>query len=539
MRKPSPAEPLSPLRRERAADILGTLALAAVLCAMLTLFLLSLFYGARLRPGQYHIMSRADIFEVNEWTSLVAFIAMVILLWQILRLKRSKSLVLALGIAVLAAHLLVGLTWVLSLEGPSTCDAGILYDILIKMRAGAKDATFLKNTGDMYRYYLVSYPFQFGFFSYTDLLLKLTGEVLLAPAIRVLSVLFIVSSYGAIMLLTQKIFRDEHITLLTILLLAVCIQPLLYSSACYSQIPSFAFGIWGIYAAVNYLTNRRKRTLLLSAVLLALAVYLKPNAWIMIAAVSIVLVLDAIRAWRWRSLAAVLVLVALALPAPKLIQSYYEAEIGTTFGKGYPMVSWIAMSLQEGDHTTGWYDHTYNVKLKRQFGEDMEGVSKQSIVDLRDGLESITSEPEKLRVFLSEKIGSQWLEPTFMCIWATNGGGPPVPSATNAFSRFFYGERFDNLFRFGMRYYLILLYGGAVLSVIMLFRKRKDAMLILPLIILGGVLYHVLFEAQSRYALNYLPLFAPVAAFGIVTSGEKIRGWFSRRKHNAAGKEVN
>ena len=167
------------------------------------------------------------------------------------------------------------------------------------------------------------------------------------------------------MLLTQKIFRDEHITLLTILLLAVCIQPLLYSSACYSQIPSFAFGIWGIYAAVNYLTNRRKRTLLLSAVLLALAVYLKPNAWIMIAAVSIVLVLDAIRVWRWRSLAAVLVLVALALPAPKLIQSYYEAEIGTTFGKGYPMVSWIAMSLQEGDHTTGWYDHTYNVKLKR------------------------------------------------------------------------------------------------------------------------------------------------------------------------------
>lgn len=538
MRRPLPVQPLPPLRRERTADVLGTIALAVMLCAMLTLFLLSLFYGARIRPGQYHIMSRADIFEVNEWTSLVAFIAMVILLWQLLRLKRSKSLVLVLGIAVLAAHLLVGLTWVLSLEGPPTCDAGILYDILIKMRTGAKDATFLKNAGDMYRYYLVSYPFQFGFFSYTDLLFQITGETLLAPAIRVISVLCIVSSYGAIMLLTQKIFRDEHVTLLTILLLAVCIQPLLYSAACYSQIPSFAFGIWGVYAAVNYLTNRRKRNLLLAAVLLALAVYLKPNAWIMIAAVSIVFVLDAIRAWRWQSLVAVVVLVVLALPAPKLIQSFYEAETGTTYGKGYPMVSWIAMSLQEGDHTTGWYDHTYNVKLKRQFGEDMEGVSKQSMIDLKVGLENITADRAKLTAFLSEKIGTQWLEPTFMCIWATNGGGAPVPTATNAFSQFFYGERFDNIFRFAMRYYLILIYGGSVLGVLFLFRRRKDEALILPLIILGGVLYHVLFEAQSRYALNYLPLFAPVAAYGILALGSVVTGWLKKKKTDTAEKEA-
>lgn len=531
-------QPLPPLRRERAADTLGTLALAVMLCAMLTLFLLSLFYGARIRPGQYHIMSRADLFAVNELTSLAAFVAIVIVLWQIARLKPTKTHVLALGIAVLASHLIVGLLWVLSLEGSPTCDAGILYDILIKMRTGAKDATFLKNAGDMYRYYLVSYPFQFGFFSYTDLLFKITGETLLAPAIRVISVLCIVSSYGAIMLLTQKIFHNEHVTLLTILLLAVCIQPLLYSAACYSQIPSFAFGIWGVYAAVNYLTNRRKRNLLLAAVLLALAVYLKPNAWIMIAAVSIVLVLDAIRAWRWQSLAAVVVLVALALPAPKLIQSCYEAEIGTSFGKGYPMVSWIAMSLQEGDHSTGWYDHSYNVKLKRQFGEDMEGVSKQSMIDLKVGLENITADPNSTIVFLSEKIGTQWLEPTFMCIWATNGGGAPVPSATNAFSQFFYGERFDNMFRFAMRYYLILIYGGSVLSVLFLFRRRSDAALILPLIILGGVLYHVLFEAQSRYALNYLPLFAPVAAYGILTLGSVVTGWLRKKKTDTTEKEA-
>jgi len=531
-------QPLPPLRRERAADTLGTLALAVMLCAMLTLFLLSLFYGARIRPGQYHVIPRSDLFEVNEITSFLAFALMLVALWQIRRIKLTQSVLIGLGVAVLAAHLIVGLVYVFSVEGAPTCDAGILYNTLIRMRTGAMDQSFMLDSSNSYRYYLVSYPFQFGYFSVMDILLRITGAQLLAPVLRGLDVLCIVAAYGAIMLLTQKIFHNEHVTLLTILLLAVCIQPLLYSAACYSQIPSFAFGIWGVYAAVNYLTNRRKRNLLLAAVLLALAVYLKPNAWIMIAAVSIVLVLDAIRAWRWQSLAAVVVLVALALPAPKLIQSYYEAEIGTSFGKGYPMVSWIAMSLQEGDHSTGWYDHSYNVKLKRQFGEDMEGVSKQSMIDLKVGLENITADLNSTIVFLSEKIGTQWLEPTFMCIWATNGGGAPVPSATNAFSQFFYGERFDNMFRFAMRYYLILIYGGSVLSVLFLFRRRSDAALILPLIILGGVLYHVLFEAQSRYALNYLPLFAPVAAYGILTLGSAVTGWLRKKKTDTTEKEA-
>ena len=89
-----------------------------------------------------------------------------------------------------------------------------------------------------------------------------------------------------------------------------------------------------------------------------------------------------------------------------------------------------------------------------------------------------------------------------------------------------------------MRYYLILIYGGSVLGVLFLFRRRKDEALILPLIILGGVLYHVLFEAQSRYALNYLPLFAPVAAYGILALGSVVTGWLKKKKPDTAEKEA-
>ena len=81
MRRHLSVEPLPALRRERTADVLGTLALSVTLCAMLTLFLLSLFYGARIRPGQYHVIPRSDLFEVNEITSFLAFVLMLVVFY--------------------------------------------------------------------------------------------------------------------------------------------------------------------------------------------------------------------------------------------------------------------------------------------------------------------------------------------------------------------------------------------------------------------------------------------------------------------------
>ena len=164
VRQQKSTEPLSLNGRKRAANVLGSFALAAMLCAMLTLFLLSLFYSARIRPGQYHIMSRADLFEKNELTNIAAFIVMVLVLWQIRRIKLTEKTLLVLGVMVLTAHLIIGLAWVFSIKGAPTCDAGILYDTLIKMRTGAKDTSFLMKPDNMYRYYLVSYPYQFVFF---------------------------------------------------------------------------------------------------------------------------------------------------------------------------------------------------------------------------------------------------------------------------------------------------------------------------------------------------------------------------------------
>ena len=52
--------------------------------------------------------------------------------------------------------------------------------------------------------------------------------------------------------------------------------------------------------------------------------------------------------------------------------------------------------------------------------------------------------------------------------------------------------------------------------------------MIFPIALLGGVLFHLLFEASSKYVLSYLPLFCPLAAYGILALGVDVKKWFVR-----------
>jgi hypothetical protein len=522
MKSERPKKPLTDLCRKNMVNTLEIMALAIIIVVALSLFIISLFYGARLSALRYDEMSFAVMTDESALVNLTAFAVMLLALYWISRMKITRRTNRIAGAVVLSLLTMFGLAWVLSVRGEPTCDAGVVYDILIALRIGAKDVSFLSEAGNMYRYYLVSYPFQFGYLSYMDVILAVIGKAHFIAALRGASVLLIVASYAGILFTTQELFSDERVTFLTILLLGVCIQPVLYASAGYSQIPSFAASVWGVYCVVHYIKSRCWKVLVPAVLFLAVAVYIKQNAWIVIAALCIVLLLDAVRNKTWRSLAAIVVMIVLAIPAPKLIQTYYEQQTGTTYGEGYPMISWIAMSMQEGDHTAGWYDHAYNLEMKQTCGEDMATLKEQSRLDIEEALDGFREDPESFRQLYLEKFSTQWLEPTFMSIWATNGSGDGSPKPKNAFAEWIYGDSFDQVFRGGMRFYLILLYGGFALCVLTMLKRRTEIQMVLPLIILGGILYHLTFEAQSRYTLSYLPLFVPLAAYGIIQTGRAV-----------------
>jgi hypothetical protein len=500
----------------RMANLLSLLAMAAVVLIALLLFLASLFYTASIRADQYFGTLRVDLIPSNALVALAVFAALFLLvrLAGLLEVTRRFNRIVC-G-AALALVALLGFAWVFSLRAEPTHDAGMVYDALKFLRLGAPESVSFTDPANIYRYYFVSYPFQFGFFAYLDLIFAVVGHAHFLGALRGASVLLLVLTYYGLIRLTRLLFEDERVVLVTILLLVACVPLLLYCAAAYSLIPSLFACVWGIYFVTKYLLEHKWRILIPAALLLALAVLLKPNAWIVLVAVGIALLLDALKKASWRSLAAVGCIVLLALPGPGLAQRYYESETGATFGSGYPISSWAAMSLVQTDNTKGWYCNAFIEDLTKTCGEDMDAVAAYSETTIRERLAYFSEHPGECFDWYREKFATQWLEPTFQSIWSVNGGMQDMPRAKNALAEYVLGTSFAEGLSTYMRYELVLLYGGFLLGSALLLKWRSEARLILPLVLLGGVLYHLIFEAQSRYALSYLPLFAPVAAYGLI-----------------------
>lgn len=500
----------------RASNLLSLLAAVAVACSALLLFAASLFYTAQIRQEQYFGVLRVDLVPVSALVSIAAFAVLFLLIRLVGRLRITRGINRAVSAAALALVALFGLAWAFSLRAEPTHDAGMVYDALKFLRLGEPESVSFTDPANVYRAYFVSYPFQFGFFAYLDAIFAVVGHAHFLGALRGASVVLLVLTYLGLIRITRTLFEDERVVLVATLLLCACVPLTLYCAAAYSLIPSLFACVWGVYFTIRYLSNKKWGNLAPAALFFAVAVLLKPNAWIAVAAAGIALLLDALRNRAWKPVVAVVCIVALALPLPPLAQRYYESETGAAYGKGYPLSSWVAMSMLQTDNTKGWYCNAYVEAVTKACGEDMDAVKAYSDRVLSERFAYFSAHPAEAADWYREKFATQWLEPTFQSVWSVNGGMPDLPRAKNALAETLLGVPFANGLGASMRFELTLLYGGFLLGAGLLLRRRSEAQMILPLIVLGGVLYHLIFEAQSRYALSYLPLMAPIAAYGLV-----------------------
>ena len=502
---------------ERLANTLGLLAICCAFLCAAALALTSLFAAARIGVGQYALL-QVQIFEENELTNLMIVTFGIVVLMLLSKLHIPKRLNRILLVAMLAVFGAFGMIWAASVHAYAESDGAVLVRIAEKLIA--KDYTELATQGAYLHYYLIRYPYQCGLLSFIELLVRAFGSIVALEMARGLNVVLLVSSYAGVVLIGERLFQNEKVTFLTILLLATCVQPVLSCTFVYGLIPAFSLCVWAIYFVIRYLQTGEKRTMIPVVLLLALAAYVRSNAWIVIVAIAIVLLLKTIRIKSWLPLLFAVLIVGLAIPAPKIAQTSYENQIGTSFGSGYPKIYWIAMSLQNGWKATGWQVQGYQEEMESEYGEDMDAVYVRAKQDIKTGAMKLLQEPGALGTYFYEKLVSQWDEPTFTSIWITEA--VQQYAAPEPLADIIYSDQFDSVFRFVTGKMIKLLYFGFALGVAGLLRKRTEEQILLPLIILGGVLFHLIFEAKSQYVLEYLPLFAPIAAYGVFQTGRVV-----------------
>lgn len=374
--------------------------------------------------------------------------------------------------------------------------------------------------------YFYRFPFQLGYVLYSEIFFRAANVILRGEpegyavlALQEVNLLWLMAQYHALVEITGLLFKDARIRKMLMLLLFFCLPPMLATTFLYGNVPAFACGTIAIWLFLLYMKRKRLRYGLLCAGALTLAVILKLNLLILCVAVGGVWIVMLLKRPSRKSLLCLLLAAACVLALPKLPQKLYEHRVGIRYGEGIPMIAWMAMGFSEGHAAPGWYREDYTVSAFERSGHDSAATAENAKSVLEDRLFVFKTDPSLAWDFFTKKLRSQWNEPSYGSLWINQ----VHPS---------YGQKgvmYQLLCGVGakrtldvMNVYQQFIFLGLLIGLIRLWRKKDLLRCLLPLVMLGGLLYHLLFEAKSQYALPYFVLILPIAAYGLFTLYRKV-----------------
>lgn len=429
--------------------------------------------------------------------------------------------------------------------------------------------------------YLSYYPQQIGLMAFWELLLRiwnLTG--LSVPAWHFIKLVYVCLLCGAIWfqyLSLQYLWPEKYKKISCCYLVLVCcnLPMIMYSSFVYGEIPSFAALSVGCYLLLRLLgsSSRILFTGFGSILFLTLSVLLRKNSLIPVIAVLLVLLFEALRPGRNGKMRLGLLIMAVCLAVTSvgilpLVQKCYEKKAGNTLSSGVTAMSYLAMGMQEASRGCGWYNG-FNIDTYDTAGMDTALANEISRLAIDERLTYFREHPGYTADFYLHKHLSQWADGTYasrQATLATYGG-------RNAFFKEVYEGSLSGGYIEWCNAWQNILYLGVLVFCIDSLKKRRKSKVVghmadqtaghtagctadhmadqlgadqlgadrhgadrlyiyVGLIaVLGGFLFHIFWEANSRYIFSYSLLLMPYCGAGVYTGICRIRDGVRSRFH--------
>lgn len=323
-------------------------------------------------------------------------------------------------------------------------------------------------------------------------------------------------AYIAILLLLPalagKLGAQPFERLLTLLSGLLMLPLLFYTSFQYGNLIGLALAMGAMYFELNYMEQHRVRDLVLTVLLVVCASAVKNNYLIFLVAIVLHALAEALRKKQVRNaLLAVLVIVVYAL------QSYgttaaLEHKTGGDLSNGVSTMAFVAMGLQVNPvKCDGWYNE-YNKESYIESGYNAEKQGELAKSSVKDSIDYLKSPSNGLRFFL-RKNASQWADPLFQSLWTSQ-----VRSTQNErpgwLNRVLSSKGSTAIGQF-LDVLQFWAYAGAVL--LLVFGRKHEKFfesLLLQITVLGGFVFHCVWEAKGQYTFSYFVLLLPLAVLG-------------------------
>ena len=484
------------------SKLCAAIAIALFICVMLYLSVVALLSTVDMNTD--NAMLENVVYHADSVISVIVGIAILALLFLILRWAVEKVNVWVVISLSSILVLILGAIWVSSsLSAPT-------HDSLIVSRAA-----YHASIGD-YSYisadYFKRFPFQLGYVLYSEIIIKLFGQADNYLVIEYVNVLCLAISYFALILSAKRLWGNSAAKMMAVIA-PLCAQPILFCTFTYGNISGLAFASLAIWQFVEIKAGWRGYLHgVLAALFLGISVALKMNFMIVLVAIAIIGLVRLIKHRNLADLICVGLCVCFCLALPAFAETHYEKRAEVKYGDGIPMVSWLAMGLNESSIAPGWYNGVYTVTNFHSHDMDPSAAADASMEVIKERIEFFKEDPQYTADFFSQKIASQWNEPTYQSLWTNQVRGRYGEMGKLATWALVDGEGEVKAY---MSRFQEIIFIAALAGALTLFKRKRIADALLPTIFLGGFIYHALFEAKSQYAITYFVFLIPLAAYAL------------------------
>lgn len=310
-----------------------------------------------------------------------------------------------------------------------------------------------------------------------------------------------------------------------------------------------------------------------SILFLTLSVMLRKNSLIPVIAVLLVLLFEALRPGRNGKMRLGLLIMAVCLAVTSvgilpLVQKCYEKKAGNTLSSGVTAMSYLAMGMQEASRGCGWYNG-FNIDTYDTAGMDTALANETSRLAIDERLAYFREHPGYTADFYLHKHLSQWADGTYasrQATLATYGGRSAF------FKEVYEGSLSGGYIEWCNAWQNVLYLGVLVFCIDSLKKRRKSKVVghmadqtaghtagctadhmadqlgadqlgadrhgadrlyiyVGLIAVLGGFLFHIFWEANSRYIFSYSLLLMPYCGAGVYTGICRIRDGVRSRFH--------
>ena len=426
------------------------------------------------------------------------------------------------ALILLGFSFLLGMGWILLSQAKPTGDSMYIFEIANSLHAGDT----IEFTQGAYMYFC---PNQKGIvlFCYFLQMLAGTHNYLF---FQFLNVCALVISQWFIYKIVLYISENLKLSML-ILLTEVCFLPaIMYTSFTYGTMLGFVCVAGAIWLSCKFWKEKKVCHMVFASMLMALSVWLKSNYLICLIGLLLVSIVYALKNTDWKTILFPIVIVIFYLMVLGTSEAVLdELTGGLSRENAFIATAYIEMGLQESTRAPGWFNgYAYKVVQDNDYHKELyeEAVNE----DLKESISNFIENPDYAYSFFAQKIISQWCEPTFQSMWIVLVRESLLEQTS--ILRYWLVAPYSGaniLLRDVLNVFQTLIYFGALIYA--LFEKRKNIIDWTGLIIvLGGFLFHIMWEGKAQYTINYFMLLIPYGIIGLYYLTKRMNALLNDRR---------